>query len=146
MLGLGESDLRADLYTGPESATMDACRTRVIIASRAAGLPNPLQSVFAEPRDLDGLLTTSRHGKELGFIGRMAIHPDQVPIIHGVYTPEPHEIEEAMEIYAAAALAEAQDLSIVINKEGKMVGPPILARARQTLHLASALNLVENLT
>lgn len=46
MLGLGESDLRADLYTDPESATMDASQTRVIIASRAAGLPNPLQSVF----------------------------------------------------------------------------------------------------
>ncbi|GDY31999.1 HpcH/HpaI aldolase/citrate lyase family protein [Gandjariella thermophila] len=146
MLGLGESDLRADLYASMDGATMDAARTRVIIASRAAGLPNPLQSVFPDPRDLDGLLATSLHGKQLGFIGRMAIHPSQVPVIHRVYTPQPYEIEEAMEICAAAALAEAQNQSIVINSKGKMVGPPAIANAQQTLRLASALDLVGNVT
>jgi citrate lyase subunit beta/citryl-CoA lyase len=146
MLGLGESDLRADLYAEMDSATMDAARTRVIIASRAAGLPNPLQSVFPDPRNPDGLLSTSVHGKRLGFIGRMAIHPSQVPIIHRVYTPQPHEIEEAMEICAAAALAEARNATIVINGNGKMVGPPAIANAQQTLRLARALDLVGNVT
>lgn len=144
MLGLGESDLRADLYADMDSATMDAARGRLIIASRAVGLPNPMQSVFADPRNLDGLLTTSIHGKGLGFIGRMAIHPAQVPIIHRVYTPHPHEVEEAMEICAAAALAKEQDLTIVINSKGKMVGPPAVANAEMTLRLANALELVEN--
>ncbi|WP_328746826.1 CoA ester lyase [Streptomyces sp. NBC_00285] len=146
MLGLGESDLRADLYADMDGPTMDAARSRVIIASRAAGLPNPLQSVFPDPRNPEGLLATSIHGKRLGFIGRMAIHPSQVPIIHGVYTPQPHEIEEAMEICAAAALAEEQNRTIVINNKGKMVGPPAVANAQQTLRLAKALDLVGNAT
>ncbi|MFI5882986.1 HpcH/HpaI aldolase/citrate lyase family protein [Streptomyces sp. NPDC051554] len=146
MLGLGESDLRADLYADMDGATMDATRTRVIIVSRAVGLPNPLQSVFPDPRNPEGLLATSIHGKGLGFIGRMAIHPSQVPIIHHVYTPQQHEIEEAMEICAAAALAKEQNRSIVINSKGKMVGPPAVASARQTLRLANALDLVGNAT
>ncbi|GGN33680.1 HpcH/HpaI aldolase/citrate lyase family protein [Streptomyces fuscichromogenes] len=146
MLGLGESDLRADLYADMDGATMDAARSRVIIASRAAGLPNPLQSVFPDPRNPEGLLATSRHGKRLGFIGRMAVHPAQVPVIHRVYTPQPHEIEEAMEICAAAALAREQNRSIVINGKGKMVGPPAVANAQQTLRLANALDLVGNAT
>ncbi|WP_198407172.1 HpcH/HpaI aldolase/citrate lyase family protein [Nocardia terpenica] len=144
MLGLGESDLRADLHSDMEGPTMDAARTRAIIASRAAGLPNPLQSVFPDPRNLEGLELTSVHGKALGFIGRMAIHPSQLPIIHRVFTPQPHEIEEAMEICAVAALAEDTNQSIVMDGNGKMVGPPAIANARQTLRLASALDLVGN--
>ncbi|WP_031468651.1 HpcH/HpaI aldolase/citrate lyase family protein [Sciscionella sediminilitoris] len=142
MLGLGESDLRADLHAEMEGATMDAARSRMIIASRAAGLPNPLQSVFPDPRNLEGLELTSVHGKALGYIGRMAIHPAQIPIIHRVFTPQPHEIAEAMEICAVAAVAEDTDQSIVMDGNGKMVGPPAIANARQTLRLASALDLV----
>ncbi|HEV2634156.1 MAG TPA: CoA ester lyase [Actinocrinis sp.] len=143
MLGLGESDLRVDLGAAPESATMDAGRARVIVASRAANLPNPCQSVYPEPRDLRGLLVTSRRGRRLGFIGRMAIHPAQIPIIHEVYTPKPDEIDDARSICEAARLAAEQDKSIVIAASGRMVGPPAVARAKQVLQLAQALQLIE---
>jgi citrate lyase subunit beta/citryl-CoA lyase len=146
MLGLGESDLRVDLRADLDGATMDAARTRVVIASKAAGLASPMQSVFPDPRNLDGLRITSAHGKRLGFLGRMAIHPLQLPIIHREYTPQPREIEEAMEICSAAALAAQQSRSIVISGNGKFVGPPAIADARQTLRLASALELVGNVT
>lgn len=140
MLGLGESDLRADLCAELDSITMDLGRARIVVASRAAGLINPAQSVHPEPRDLAGLLTTSERGKRLGFVGRMAIHPDQIPIIHRVYTPQPSEIEEAREICATADTAREADLSIVLSK-GRLVSPPVVARARRTLHLAENLDL-----
>ncbi|BBA97278.1 putative citrate lyase beta chain [Actinacidiphila reveromycinica] len=143
MLGLGESDLRADLGAAPESPTMDAARARVIVASRAAGLPSPCQSVYPEPRDPHGLLVTSRHGRGLGFIGRMAIHPAQIPIIHDVYTPTPDEIDDARSICEAARIAAEADRSIVITPSGRMVGPPAVARAKQVLQLARTLNLIE---
>jgi citrate lyase subunit beta / citryl-CoA lyase len=141
MLGLGESDLQADLNTTKEGPTMDASRARVIIASRAAGLPSPCQSVYAEPNDLDGLLVTSKHGRRLGFLGRMAIHPMQLPIIHTVYTPTMGEIDDALEICAAMDLAAMQNRSIIITERGRMVGPPAVAKAKQVLELAYALNL-----
>jgi citrate lyase subunit beta/citryl-CoA lyase len=143
MLGLGESDLGVDLGAAMDSPTMDAGRARVIVASRAAGLPNPCQSVYPEPRDLHGLLATSQHGRTLGFIGRMAIHPAQIPIIHEVYTPKPDEIDDARSTCEAARLAAEQHKSIVILPSGRMVGPPVVARAKQVLKLAQALQLIE---
>jgi citrate lyase subunit beta/citryl-CoA lyase len=143
MLGLGESDLRADLGADYESPTMDACRARVIIVSRAAGLMNPCQSVFPEPRDSRGLLLNSQYGRRLGFMGRMAIHPAQVPIINNVYTPKSGEIEDAREICEAASLAAGQNKSVVITEAGKIVAPPVVARAMQLLRLAHTLNLIE---
>ena len=141
--GLGESDLRADLGADYESPTMDACRARVIIVSRAAGLMNPCQSVFPEPRDSRGLLLNSQYGRQLGFMGRMAIHPAQVPIINNVYTPKSGEIEDAREICEAASLAAGQNKSVVITEAGKIVAPPVVARAMQLLRLAHTLNLIE---
>ncbi|WPB95903.1 HpcH/HpaI aldolase/citrate lyase family protein [Streptomyces malaysiensis] len=145
MLGLGESDLRADLSTTAEGPTMDSSRARVIVAARAAGLPNPCQSVYAEPRDLRGLLVTSKHGRRLGFLGRMAIHPAQIPVIHDVYTPTTNEIDDALEICAAVDLAAVESRSITITSQGRMVGPPALARAKQVLELATALNLITDI-
>ncbi|MFL6117946.1 MAG: HpcH/HpaI aldolase/citrate lyase family protein [Catenulispora sp.] len=142
MIGLGESDLWADLNTGPDSATMEAARVRAVIAARAADLPSPAQSVFPQVRDLDGLLRTSRAGKRLGFLGRMAIHPSQIPIIHDVYTPEAAEIAEALEICEAEDQARVQDRSIVITPAGRMVGPPMITAARATLRMARTLDLI----
>jgi citrate lyase subunit beta / citryl-CoA lyase len=141
MIGLGESDLCADLGAEMDSVTMDLGRARIVVASRAAGLINPAQCVHPDPHDLAGLLVTSERGKRLGFVGRMAIHPDQIPIIHRVHTPQPHEVEEAREICATADIAREADQSIVVSPTGRLVGPPMVARARRTLHLAEKLNL-----
>lgn len=142
MVGLGESDLRADLHTTADSPTMEAARVRAIIASRAAGLQSPAQSVYPEVRDLRGLLATSQQGKRLGFVGRMAIHPSQISIIHDVYTPEPAEIAEALDICKAEKLAREQERSVVITRNGRMVGPPMILAARNMLEMAMALELI----
>ncbi|MEU6183866.1 HpcH/HpaI aldolase/citrate lyase family protein [Streptomyces coeruleorubidus] len=146
MLGLGESDLRVDLGCDLDGRTMDAARIRVIMASRAAGLPNPCQSVYAEVRDPEGLRASCIHGKQLGFLGRMAIHPDQLPIIHQVYRPTADEIAEAVDICQAADLADAQDISVVVSHRQRLVAPPIVANARRVLDLARTLDLLPDVT
>lgn len=143
MLGLGESDLQADLRAEADGVTMDSSRARVIIASRAAGLPSPCQSVYTEVRDLNGLLSSSRHGRRLGFMGRMAIHPAQIPVINEVYTPTKQEIADAREICRQADLARQQDKAIVLTEKGMLIGPPIIANAQNVLRLANALEAVE---
>ncbi|MFE2336724.1 HpcH/HpaI aldolase/citrate lyase family protein [Streptomyces coelicoflavus] len=142
MLGLGESDLRVSLGCALDGRTMDAARIRLVMASRAAGLPSPCQSVYAEVRDPDGLRSSCLHGRQLGFLGRMAIHPDQLPIIHQVYRPTPDEIAEAVDICEAADRAGEQDTSVIVSDRQRLVAPPIVANARRVLDLAHALDLV----
>lgn len=144
MLGLGESDLRVSLGCELDGQTMDAARIRVVMASRAAGLPSPCQSVYAEVRDPEGLRNSCVHGKALGFLGRMAIHPDQLPIIHQVYLPSPDEIAEAIGICEVADRVGEQDSSVVVSDQRRLVAPPIFANARRVLDLARALDLLQD--
>jgi citrate lyase subunit beta/citryl-CoA lyase len=143
MMSLGESDLCADLRIPADGPAMEACRSRVVIASRAAGLPSPCQSVFPHVYDIDALLHTSRRAKAHGFMGRMALHPMQIPAIHEVYTPTAQEIADAQAIFRTAELALRANRSVVLSERGSVIAPPILANARNVLRLAEALNLLE---
>jgi citrate lyase subunit beta/citryl-CoA lyase len=94
-ISLGESDLRSQ--TGALEAGLDWARSRIVNAAVAAGLPRPPQSVYPHVRDLDGLARSCRRGRELGHLGRSAIHPDQLPVIEQAYLPTVDEVERARE-------------------------------------------------
>ena len=81
------------------------------MAARAAGLAPPPQSVHPDTRDLDSLASSCAHGRALGFLGRAAIHPRQLPVIDALTSPNPEEIEEAEQIVKAAATTRAPRLS-----------------------------------
>ncbi|MGW0958709.1 HpcH/HpaI aldolase/citrate lyase family protein [Streptomyces gelaticus] len=130
-IALGEADLRADLGVR-EDAGLDWSRSRVVVAARAAGLAPPAQSVFPDVRDLDGLWTSCAHGRALGFLGRAAIHPRQLPAIERAFRPTPQEIEAAAEIVAAAAADEGA----LALPDGRFVDAAVVAAARRTLALA----------
>ncbi|WP_105975721.1 HpcH/HpaI aldolase/citrate lyase family protein [Streptomyces geranii] len=130
-IALGEADLRADLGVRGD-AGLDWSRSRVVVAARAAGLAPPPQSVHPDTRDLDTLAASCAHGRALGFLGRAAIHPRQLPVIERAYLPTPEEIEEAEQIVKAAATDEgAQALP-----DGRFIDAAVVASARRTLSLA----------
>ena len=130
-IALGEADLRADLGVRGD-AGLDWCRSRVVVAARAAGLAPPPQSVHPDTRDLDTLAASCAHGRALGFLGRAAIHPRQLPVIERAYLPTVEEIEEAEQIVKAAATDEgAQALP-----DGRFIDAAVVASARRTLSLA----------
>ncbi|MEV0369533.1 CoA ester lyase [Streptomyces sp. NPDC050636] len=130
-IALGEADLRAELGLRDE-AGLAWPRSRVVIAARAAGLAPPPQSVHPDVRDLDGLARTCAHGRDLGFLGRAAIHPRQLPVIEAAYLPSAGEIEAAEEIVKAAATdAGAQALP-----DGRFVDAAVVAGAQRVLALA----------
>ncbi|ANP54467.1 citrate lyase subunit beta/citryl-CoA lyase [Streptomyces griseochromogenes] len=130
-VSLGEADLRADLGVRAE-AGLDWPRSRVVVAARAAGLAPPPQSVHPDIRDLDGLAASCAHGRALGFLGRAAIHPRQLPVIQRAYLPTPAEIEEAETIVKAAASNEgAQALP-----DGRFIDAAVVAMAQRTLSSA----------
>ncbi|MGW0932097.1 HpcH/HpaI aldolase/citrate lyase family protein [Streptomyces sp. NPDC002644] len=132
-VSLGEADLRADLGVR-EDAGLDWCRSRVVVAARAAGLAPPPQSVYPDVRDLDGLAASCARGRGLGFLGRAVIHPRQLPVVERAYLPGPREVEEAEEVVAAARRAGpgAQALA-----DGRFVDAAVVQAAHRTLALAA---------
>ncbi|MFG2781769.1 HpcH/HpaI aldolase/citrate lyase family protein [Streptomyces prunicolor] len=130
-IALGEADLRADLGVR-DDAGLDWSRSRVIVAARAADLPPPPQSVHPDIRDLEGLAASCAHGRALGFLGRAAIHPRQLPVIESAFLPTNEEIEQAETIVKAAMREEgAQALP-----DGRFIDAAVVAAAQRTLALA----------
>ncbi|MFF4363368.1 HpcH/HpaI aldolase/citrate lyase family protein [Streptomyces sp. NPDC001604] len=130
-IALGEADLRADLGVR-EDAGLDWCRSRIVVAARAAGLPPAPQSVHPDIRDLEGLAASCAHGRTLGFLGRAAIHPRQLPVIERAYLPTEREVEEAETIVKAAMTRQgAQALP-----DGRFIDAAVVAAAHRTLSLA----------
>lgn len=130
-ISLGESDLRADLGLRGD-AGLDWPRTRTVMAARAAGLAPPPQSVFPDILDTDGLYASCQHGRSLGFLGRAAIHPRQLPVIERAFLPTPEEILAAEQIVKAAAADEGA----LALPDGRFVDAAVVATAQRTLALA----------
>ncbi|GAB2839015.1 CoA ester lyase [Streptomyces deserti] len=130
-IALGEADLRSDLGVR-EDAGLDWCRSRLIVAARAAGLPPPPQSVHPDTRDLAGLAASCAHGRGLGFLGRAAIHPRQLPVIERAYLPTQEELDQAERIIKAASTEQgAQALP-----DGTFIDAAAVTAAHRTLSLA----------
>ena len=131
-LGLGEADLAADLMV-PSDSGLDWARGSVVAASRAAGLPSPVQSVWTDVADLDGLRASCRAGLAAGFFGRSVIHPSQIAVVHEVYTPSADDVAEARAVLAAGAEARTRGESAVLDSRGRFVDPAVEARAQTVL-------------
>ncbi|MEV5955302.1 CoA ester lyase [Streptomyces sp. NPDC051987] len=131
-ISLGEADLRADLGVRGDIG-LDWSRSRIVVAARAAGLAPPPQSVHPDTRDLKGLAASCAHGRALGFLGRAAIHPRQLPIIERAYLPTEAELEQAETIIKAATTEQgAQALP-----DGSFIDAAVVAAARRTLSLTN---------
>ncbi|MGW6533940.1 HpcH/HpaI aldolase/citrate lyase family protein [Streptomyces venezuelae] len=130
-ISIGEADLRADLGVRDDTG-LDWARSRVVVAARAAGLAPPAQSVHPDIRDLAGLAASCARGRTLGFLGRAAIHPRQLPVIERAYLPTPAEIERAEEITKAAA----SDEGALALPDGRFVDKAVVEGARRVLALA----------
>ncbi|WP_428630051.1 HpcH/HpaI aldolase/citrate lyase family protein [Sphingopyxis sp.] len=104
-------------------------RTHCLYAAAAAEVA-PLDTLYADFRDADGLEADCRRSRRDGFTGRIAIHPDQVAVINRCYAPSADEIAEAQKIVDAfAAQPDAGTLGI----DGKMYDIPHLKAAQKTL-------------
>lgn len=135
-IGLGEADLRASLRLGPGDAGLAYARGLVVAAARAAGLASPMQSVYSDLRDLDGLRASCLEGRALGFLGRNCVHPGQVATINEAFTPTEEETVRAREIVAALEGAEETGAGAVALPDGRFVDLALVELARVTIALA----------
>lgn len=130
-ISLGEADLRADLGVSDPAGLLYA-RSRVVCAAAAAGLPSPTMSAFTDVRNLDGLESSTREGRRLGFLGRTAIHPGQLATIRAVFLPSADEVARAREVLAAAGEGEDTGAAVALP-DGRFVDAAVIRQARRLL-------------
>ncbi len=139
-LSFGAGDYTADLgitWTLGEEE-LAAMRAEMVMASRLGDLEPPVDTVFIHIREEEAFRKSTEHVRDLGFQGKMCIHPVQVPVVNEVFTPSDEETERARRIVAAFAEAEAAG-SASIQLDGYFIDYPIAARAQRTVDLADAL-------
>jgi citrate lyase subunit beta/citryl-CoA lyase len=100
-------------------------------AAVAAGLPRPPQSVYPSFDDAEGLARSCARGRELGHLGRTAIHPAQLEVIERAYLPTGDEL-----MRARATLERLEADSGASALEGALVDPAMLGAARLVVALA----------
>ena len=127
----GGEDLVADLKTSRTPEELEWSRRMIVIAARAAGV-DAIDLMFPRVTDDEGLKKDAQFSKDLGFDGKSVIHPNQIPIIHKIFTPTEKEIEKAQRIIAAAEDAKARGLGTV-SVDGRMVDIPVVKRAHYIL-------------
>ena len=136
----GAEDLSAALRAsskydadGSLSFTYKLARSLCLAGAVAAGV-QPVDGVFADFRDEEGLRSEAEAARREGFTGKLAIHPVQVPVINAAFTPSDDEVRHAEEIVAAF---EAHPDAGVLSVSGRMVDRPHLVQARRVLDSAT---------
>jgi citrate lyase subunit beta / citryl-CoA lyase len=113
-------------------------RSRLPIACRAHDLAPPIDTPFMiDLKDIPALKADTVRAKQLGFMGKLCIHPNQIEPVNAIFSPGPNEIAHAEKIIQAYEESEAKGLG-AIQVDGKFVDLPVVERARRTLRLASA--------
>ena len=130
-LGLGHIDLQADLGVrcGPDEAELAPVRLAMVVASRRAGLPAPVDGVTTATQDAEVLAVDAQRSRRFGFGAKLCIHPAQVAGVHQALAPTQAECDWARRVLAAEVAAGGGAFSV----DGKMVDPPVLLLARSLL-------------
>jgi citrate lyase subunit beta / citryl-CoA lyase len=110
-------------------------RVQVLAAARGAGI-DAIDAPYPAYRDADGYRRAAVHASLLGFDGKWAIHPDQVPIANEVFAPTAAEIEEAKQAVEVYREAEAGGVG-AIGRDGKLVDAAHMRLAANVLYKAS---------
>ncbi len=135
-LAIGLEDYTADIGA---QRTLDGtesfwARAQVLNGARAAHV-QPIDTVFSDVSDMEGLAASVREAKSLGFVGKGCIHPRQITVVHDAFAPDEAEIDRALKIVLAFEDAEARGLGVV-SLGSKMIDAPVVKRAMTTMETA----------
>ena len=137
-IGLGAEDFRTDMRMSRREDAQEIliARNQISLCAHAAKVI-PMDYVNSNFKDPEGFKADVAFGKMLGFTCKSCIHPNQIPLVHEVYTPTDQEIEHAKKVVAVYEEAMA-NASGVVALDGKMIDMPIVTRAKDTLAYAKA--------
>lgn len=134
----GAEDFAADLGATrtDEGTEVLYARQRVVTAASAADI-DAIDTLYTDFEDTDGLHEDTRRTVEMGYDGKMAIHPRQVDGINDAFTPDEEDIAWAERVLDARDRAEAEDRG-VFSVDGEMVDAPLVTQAERVLERAAA--------
>jgi citrate lyase subunit beta/citryl-CoA lyase len=123
-------DMRVKLTD--EGEEQKYARAHAAVAARAAGCI-AIDCPFVNFKDMEAFERSTRYGRQLGYEGRMLIHPSQIEPSHKIYTPEPDDVEWAkgvVKVFEEEGIAKG---SAAVSYKGKMVDTPVYDNARTIL-------------
>jgi citrate lyase subunit beta/citryl-CoA lyase len=134
----GAEDLTADLGI---SRTIDGeellfGRSQVVLAAASVGA-EAIDAVFTDVADADRLQADARRARALGFRGKMAIHPKQVPVINRAFSPTAEEVARARQVVSSFEAAGDEG---VTRLGDEMIEAPVVARARRIIARAESIS------
>ena len=98
----------------------------------------PLDTVFVDFNDPSGLRSECLESANMGYTGKITIHPNQIEIVNECFTPSPAEVSEAKELLDLFAAKEAEGV-MAFSFKGQMVDVPHLTRAKKIVEMSEAL-------
>jgi citrate lyase subunit beta/citryl-CoA lyase len=128
VLGFGTADLALDLGVPPDSETLWWARCQVALASRAAGILAPVDGVYVGPDDQATLRREASRSRALGFAGKSAVRPWQVPILNAVFAATADEVAWAQQVLASFQVSGGAPTRL---GSGELVDRPVVERARR---------------
>lgn len=140
-LSFGAGDYAKDMainWSRHEGEMMHA-RAEIALASRAAGLEAPIDTVWIHIKEAEGLRQSAETVRDRGYQGKLCIHPDQIGPVNDAFTPSAEDVAFAEKVVAAFDEAEAAGLAS-IQIDGYFVDYPIVDQARRTLALMRAID------
>lgn len=136
--GAGDFTRDMGMKWSADEAELAYARGQLVLASRAGGLEQPIDTVHIDLADEESLQQSIATGVKFGFQGKLLIHPKQVEPTHQAYSPSPEEIARAQKIVDAFQAAETAG-SASIQVDGYFIDYPIVEKAERVLALAARL-------
>jgi len=128
-LVFGSIDFQLDMGITGEDEALLAFRSGLVLASRLAGALAPVDGVSTTIDDAQQLTADAMRSRQLGFGGKLCIHPRQVPLVNAAFSPSEEDVRWANRVLEAAAASAGAAVAV----DGKMVDRPVLLRARAIL-------------
>lgn len=128
----GSIDFQLDLGIEGEREELLFARSSLVLVSRLAGLPPPVDGVTVALDDAAQLADDIAYARRLGFGGKLCIHPRQVEAVNAGFLPPAADVEWARRVIAAADQAQGN----AVRLDGKMIDRPVIERARAIVQAA----------
>ena len=132
-LAFGSIDYALDVDAAEDEQSLLLARLTLVLASRAAGIPGPIEGITRSLDDPELIGAESQRARRLGFTGKLCIHPAQLEPVATAFAPTPRELAWAEGILAAVA----GDGSGALAAAGQLVDKPVVDRARRIVERAT---------